>query len=163
MRQQGPTLPKVLIILRGSLTNVGVISNKKTRLGDQVLVTMGQESSWHEPITFTLADGQGIKHPYKDALVISMVVEGYKVHRILIDDGSSVNILSTKTMTNIGIDASRIALVPTPLIRIERSAVPMKGAVELTVIVGTVTCCVTIQQTFMVHCCNPILARWLLI
>jgi len=87
-----------------------------------------------------------------------MVVEGYKVHRILIDDGSSVNILSAKTMTNIGIDASRIALVPTPLIRIERSAVPMKGAVE-----WTVTCCVTIQQTFMVHCCNPILARWLLI
>jgi hypothetical protein len=117
---------------------------------------MGQESSWHEPITFTLADGQGIKHPHKDALVIYTVVKGYKVHRILIDDGSSVNILSTKTMTNIGIDASRIALVPTPLIRIERSAVPVKGAVELTVIVGTALHCVTIQQTFMVIVVTPL-------
>jgi hypothetical protein len=62
---------------------------------------MGQESYWHEPITFTLANGQGIKHPYKDALVISMVVEGYKVHMILMDNGSSVNILLAKTMTNI--------------------------------------------------------------
>jgi len=28
--------------------------------------------------------------------------------------------------------------------------VPVKGAVELTVTVGTAPCCVTIQQTFMV-------------
>jgi len=54
-------------------------------------------------------------------------MEGYKVLRILMDDGSSVNILSAKTMTNICIDASRMAPMLTPLIKIERSAVPVKG------------------------------------
>jgi hypothetical protein len=53
VRQQRPALLEVLIILEGSYTNVGVTSNKRTRLRDQFLVTMGQESSWHEPITFT--------------------------------------------------------------------------------------------------------------
>jgi hypothetical protein len=41
VRQQRPALLEVLIILGGSSTNVGVTSNKRTRLGDQVLVTMG--------------------------------------------------------------------------------------------------------------------------
>jgi len=42
-RQQGPMLLEVLIILGGSSTNVGVANNKRTRLGDQDLVTIGQE------------------------------------------------------------------------------------------------------------------------
>ena len=60
------------------------------KLGDQVLVTLGQKGSWHKPITFTPADGQWIKHLNEDALVISTVMEGFKVHKILIDDGSSI-------------------------------------------------------------------------
>jgi hypothetical protein len=63
---------------------VGITSNKRTRLGDQVLVAMGQERSWHEPITFTPADGHGIKYPHEDALVISTVMEGHRVHKILV-------------------------------------------------------------------------------
>jgi hypothetical protein len=40
---------------------------------------MGQERSWHDPITFTPTDGQGIKYPHEDALVISIVMEGHMV------------------------------------------------------------------------------------
>ena len=61
-----------------------------------------------------------------------------------------MNILLAEAMTKIGIDAFRMTLVPTPLIGIEGSAVPMKGAVGLTVTIGTAPCCVTPQQTFMV-------------
>ena len=90
-------------------------------------MTMGQESSWHEPITFTHVDGQGIKHPYKDALVIFTVMKGHKVHRILMDDNSLVKILSVEAMTKMGIDASRMTLMPTPFIGIEGSVVPVRG------------------------------------
>jgi hypothetical protein len=40
-RQQRPALPDILVILRGSYTNIGVTNNKRTRLGDQILVTVG--------------------------------------------------------------------------------------------------------------------------
>jgi hypothetical protein len=57
VRQQRPALIEVFVILRGSSTNVSGNNNKRMRLRDQVLVTMGQYSSWHEPITFTPTDG----------------------------------------------------------------------------------------------------------
>jgi len=105
---------------------------------------MGQERSWHEPITFTPADGQGIKYPHEDALVISTVMEGHRVHKTLVDDDSLMNILSAEAMTKIGMDAFRMTIVPTPLIGIEGSAVLMKGAEGLIVTMGTAPCCVTL-------------------
>jgi len=129
---------------------MGVARNKRTRVRDQVLVAVNQERFWNEPITFTPTDGQGIEYPHEDALVISPVIEGHRVYKILMDNNSSVNILSTEAMMKMGIDASRMTPVPTPLIGIEGSAVPVKGAMRLTVIIGSVPCCVTLQQTFMV-------------
>jgi ribulose kinase len=82
-------------------------------------------------------------------------MEGHRVHRILVDSGSSMNILSTKAITNMGIDASRMTLVSTPLIGIEGSAVPVKGATRLIVIMGTAPCCVTLQKTFIIIDTHP--------
>jgi hypothetical protein len=79
-----------------------------------------------------------------------MVMKDHMVYRILVHDDSPMNNLSAEAMKKIGINASRMTLVPTPLVGIEGLAVPVKGAVELTVTVGTAPCCVTIQQTFMV-------------
>jgi len=43
------------------------------------------------------------------------------------DDSSLVNILSVEATIKIGIDTSRMTLMPTPLIGIERSVVPIRG------------------------------------
>jgi hypothetical protein len=40
VRQQKLALSEVLVILGGSSTNIGVTSNKRTRLRDQILITM---------------------------------------------------------------------------------------------------------------------------
>ena len=45
-------------------------------------------------ITFGLEDGQHVRYPHNDALVISSHVHNYLVKRLLIDDGSAVNALS---------------------------------------------------------------------
>jgi hypothetical protein len=79
------------------------------------------------PSLSPLADGQGIKHPYEDALVIFTVMEGHRVHRILVDDSSLMNILSVEAITKMGIDASRMTLMPTPLIGIKGSVMPGRG------------------------------------
>ncbi|XP_021631774.1 uncharacterized protein LOC110629168 [Manihot esculenta] len=49
----------------------------------------------HSPvtITFSLEDTQGVQMPHDDALVIEAVIHNYKVKKILVDDGSKVNLL----------------------------------------------------------------------
>jgi len=76
-------------------------------------------------------------------LVISTVMEGHMVYRILVDHDNLVNILLAEAMTKIGIHASKMALVLTPFIGIEKSVMPVKGAIELTVTVGIAPYCVT--------------------
>jgi hypothetical protein len=46
------------------------------------------------------------------------------VHRVLVDDDSSVNILSREVMSQTRIDPFRMTLVKTFLISFERSGVP---------------------------------------
>ena len=98
--------------------------------------------------------------------MISTVMEGHMVYRILVDHDNLVNILLAEAMTKIGIHASKMALVLTPFIGIEKSVMSVKGAIELTVTVGIAPYCVTIQHTFMViitHLlCNAIIRRPLL-
>jgi hypothetical protein len=82
--------------------------------------------------------------------MISTVMEGHWVHKILMDNGNSLNILLAEVMTTIGIDTSMMTIVPTPLIGMEGSPVPVKGAVGLTITMGTAPHCETLQQTLMV-------------
>ena len=48
-------------------------------------------------ITFTEEDAHMIHHPHSDALVVSALIGNIYVHRLLVDNGSSVNILAYNT------------------------------------------------------------------
>ena len=50
---------------------------------------------------FTQEDREGVTFPYKDGLVIFIILS--KVYRVVMDDGSVVNIISSKVMAQIGI------------------------------------------------------------
>ena len=54
-------------------------------------------------ITFTEADSRWIHHPHNDALVVEMVIGAMNVHRVFIDNGSSVNILYYGTYKKLGL------------------------------------------------------------
>lgn len=47
----------------------------------------------HPPITFSTEDAWGVSQPHDNALVVMLVVSNYVTHCILIDNGSSTNIL----------------------------------------------------------------------
>ena len=44
-------------------------------------------------IGFSEEDAQRLHHPHDDALVVSIQVEDYNMHRVLVDNGSSADIL----------------------------------------------------------------------
>jgi hypothetical protein len=62
---------------------------------------------------------------------------------MLVDDDSTDKILSIKVMVQIEIPSSKLMLVKTPLIGITGSGVPVKGALELLIIMGTLPMCLT--------------------
>ena len=50
-----------------------------------------------EDIVFTKTDASWVHHPHKDALVITTKIPNNLIHRVLIDNGSAVNILYWST------------------------------------------------------------------
>jgi len=44
-------------------------------------------------IRFTKEDARCLYHPHDDALIVSIQVGDYNTHRVLVDNGSSVDIL----------------------------------------------------------------------
>ena len=65
-----------------------------------------------EPIIgFTEEDARRLHHPHDDALVVSVRTGDYNVHRVLIDNGSSADILYYPAFQQMRID--RDLLIPT--------------------------------------------------
>ena len=54
-------------------------------------------------ITFSNANLEGCKHPHDDLLVIRVVVANKTVHRVLIDNGSSTDIIFVLAFDKMGI------------------------------------------------------------
>ena len=46
-----------------------------------------------QDMSFNEADAKGVKQPYNDPLVIILNIEGFNIKRILVDNGSSTDII----------------------------------------------------------------------
>ena len=49
--------------------------------------------SGDDNITFSKRDARGIRQPHDDPLIIMLAIEGYNTRRVLVDNGSSANIM----------------------------------------------------------------------
>ena len=87
-------------------------------------------------IGFTKEDVKRLHHPHNDALVVSIQVRDYNTHRVLVDNGSSVDILYYPTFQQIRIDRERLIPVNAPLVGFGGTRVHPLGAVILSVTVG---------------------------
>ena len=59
-------------------------------------------------ITFSNADLEGCQHPHDDPLVIKVVVANKTVHRVLIDNGSSADIIFASAFDKMGIGKEKL-------------------------------------------------------
>ena len=87
-------------------------------------------------IGFLEEDARCLHHSHDDALVVSIRIEDYNMHRVLVDNGSSTNNLYYPAFQHMGI--GREWLIPTnaPLVSFGGTRMLTLGAITLSVMVG---------------------------
>ena len=66
-------------------------------------------------ITFSDSDLEGCQHPHDDPLVIRAVVANKTIHRVLVDNGSSADIIFASAFDKMGIRREKLEPVSTHL------------------------------------------------
>ena len=84
-------------------------------------------------IGFSEEDARRLHHPHDDALVVSISVGDYNVHWMLIDNGSSADILYYLAFQQMGIDKTRLIPTNAPLVSFGGTRVLPLGAITLLV------------------------------
>ncbi|KAL2533422.1 Ribonuclease H [Abeliophyllum distichum] len=92
-------------------------------------------SSKVDPISFTEEDMKGVHYPHCDALLVRAVVARNGLGRMLVDNGSSVNVIFSSTYEQMNID---VPLEPStePLYGFTGDCVTPKGIIRLAVTMG---------------------------
>ena len=95
-----------------------------------------------------------LHHPHDDALVISVRVGDYNVHRMLVDNGSSADILYYPAFQQMGVDRAR--LIPTNALLVGFGGIRVLplGAITLPVTVSDYPQQITKDVTFLVVDCS---------
>ena len=68
-----------------------------------------------EDIVFMKVDAKWVHHPHTDTLVITIKIANNIVHRMLVDNGSDVNILFWNAYQKIGLTRSNLSPTTSPL------------------------------------------------
>ena len=82
-------------------------------------------------ITFSDSDLEGCQHPHDDPLVVRAVVANKTVHRVLVDNGSSADIIFALAFDKIGIGRERLEPVNTHLRGFSEEKVLPLGLIQL--------------------------------
>ncbi|XP_019171065.1 PREDICTED: uncharacterized protein LOC109166627 [Ipomoea nil] len=90
-----------------------------------------------EPITFIDDDLPDGPLPHQDALVIRLDLNDTIVHRVLVDTGSSVNVMYYDTFTQLGLSRKQLSQVQTPLSGFTGDSIDTEGSVILKAQIGT--------------------------
>ena len=89
------------------------------------------------PIMWTDDDEEGILYPHEDTLVIKAMVAGTELRRILVDTGSSVDILFKSALDDMGIADLKLERTNTSLKGFGGGLLTPIGIIELPITVGT--------------------------
>ena len=102
------------------------------------------------PITFIEEDARKVFYPYDDALVVSLEIAGYSTRRVLIDNGSSADIIYFTAFQQMKIGKDQLRPIETPLVGFAGTSVYPLGVTSLHVTAGTYPKQVTKKVDFLV-------------
>ena len=101
-------------------------------------------------ITFSDSNLEGCQHPHDDPLVIRAVVANKKIHRVLVDNGSSVDIIFTSAFDKMGIRRERLEPVSTHMRGFSGEKVLPLGLIQLVLTLGDPPCQGTTTIRFLI-------------
>nr|XP_023908350.1 uncharacterized protein LOC112020033 [Quercus suber] len=104
-------------------------------------------------MTFNESDSRGVKQPHNDPLVIMLTIEGFNTKRVLVDNGSSADIIYFSAFQQLKLDPKRLRPFDSSLVSFSGDRVYPRGIVTLTVTVGTHPKQLTRQIDFLVVDC----------
>ena len=87
-------------------------------------------------ITFSNSDLEGCQHLHDDPLVIRAVVANKTIHRVLIDNGSSADIIFASNFDRMGIGSEKFEPVSTHLRGVSGEIVLPLGSIQLVLTLG---------------------------
>uniref|UniRef100_A0A2N9F1K7 Uncharacterized protein n=1 Tax=Fagus sylvatica TaxID=28930 RepID=A0A2N9F1K7_FAGSY len=97
---------------------------KNVRLDDQI-------------ISFSEEDARGTHQPHDDALVITVNIAGFTTRRVMVDNGSSADILYLPAYQQMQLDKDKLRPMDAPLVGFTGDKVCPVGIVTLPITVGT--------------------------
>ena len=101
-------------------------------------------------ITFSDSDLEGCQHPHDDPLIVRAIVANTTVHRVLVDDGSSTDIIFASTFDKMGIGREKLEPVNTHLRGFSGEKVLPLGSIQLVLTLGEPPCQATTTARFLI-------------
>ena len=101
-------------------------------------------------ITFSDSDMEGYQHLHDDPLVIRVVIANKAVHRVLVDNGSSTDIIFASAFDKIVIGREKLELVNAHLRGFSEERVLPLRSIQLVLILGDPLCQATTEVRFLV-------------
>ena len=114
-------------------------------------------------IEFSEDNARRLHHPYDDALVVNLQIGDYNMHRVLVDNDNSADILYYLVFQQMRIDREWLTPTNAPFVGFGGTKVFPLGAITLTVTAGNYPQQITREVTVLVVDCssayNTILGR----
>ncbi|XP_070018102.1 uncharacterized protein [Nicotiana sylvestris] len=156
-----PPSPKRTVNVISGGEDINGVSYTAANKTSKITITHGKRV-WHVleegNITFNDAYTDGVLIPHNDALVISLIVHDTNVKRVLIDPGSSVNIILLRVLREMQ-DEDGVIPKEHTLSGFDNSSVVTKGEVTLTTFAEGVVKDTKFQVVDMEMAYNMILGR----
>ena len=99
---------------------------------------------------FSKEDARGMKQPHDDSLVIMLMIKGFNTKRVLVDNGSSVDIIYLSAFRQVKVDPKILLPFKSPLVSFSGDKVYPRGIVTLMVTTGSYPLKVTNKHNFLV-------------
>ena len=156
----------------GPLTGGSFRSLKKAtqrQVNSVHMIPLFKQRRTDQDMTFSEVDAREVRLPHNDPLVIMLNIEGFNTKRILVDNGSSADIIYFPAFQQLKLDEKRLRPFRSPLVNFSGDRVYPKGIITLNVTVGTHPRQLTRQLDFLVVDCpslynviigRPTLNRW---
>jgi len=101
-------------------------------------------------IGFSNEDFAGVSLPHSDALVVTLAIANHKIHRVLVDTGSSADIIYKSAFELMSIGQGKLVPVKGPLVGFSGEQVLPIGSIDLPVMAGTSPQEKTVMVKFLV-------------